>query len=64
LGGGGGNLANHGIAAFQFGGNTYLVEQALGQGSAYGTGDTLVQLSGTPVFNSTNVSGGVLHFLT
>jgi S-layer protein len=64
LGGGGGNLADRGIAAFQFGGGTYLVEQALGQGTAFGTGDTLVQMAGSPVFNSTSVSLGVLHFLT
>lgn len=42
----GGDLAQHGIAWFQFGGNTYLLEQANTGGSAYASGDTLIELTG------------------
>jgi hypothetical protein len=64
LGAAGGNLALHGIGAFQYGGNTYLLEQHGAQGSAFAAGDTLIQLAGTSTFNTTSVSGGVLHLLT
>ena len=42
----GANLASHSIAWFQFGGDTYLLEQAGKTGSAYTASDTLVQLVG------------------
>ena len=48
----GANEASHSIDWFNFNGNTYLLEQAHAQGSAYGTGDTLVQLVG--VFNESH----------
>jgi hypothetical protein len=57
----GGNLAQHGVGAFQFLGNTYLVEQANTQGSAFNTGDTLVELSGTPDLTTAKVTSGILH---
>ena len=38
----GANEASHSIDEFNFNGNTYLVEQAHVQGSAYTTDDTLV----------------------
>ncbi len=40
------DLASHDVAAFQFQGNTYLVEQAGATGSLFGAGDTLVGLAG------------------
>jgi S-layer protein len=64
LGAPGGNLAQHAIGAFQYGGDTYLVEQHGAQGSAFAAGDTLTKLTGTPTFNTTSVSAGVLHLLT
>ena len=60
----GAGLARHGVGAFQFAGATYLVEQAAVAGTAFGTGDTLVKLTGTPTINTTSISGGVLHLLT
>jgi hypothetical protein len=60
----GGNLAQHGVAAFQFGGDTYLVEQQNEVGTAFGAGDTLIKLAGTPTFNTATVSSGVLHLLS
>ena len=69
LGAAGGNLALHGIGAFQYGGNTYLLEHGL-TGSppvtadTFGAGDTLVELIGAPTINTTTVSAGVLHLLT
>lgn len=42
----GGNLAQHGIEWFTFNNNTYLLEQANAKGTAYGSGDTLVELVG------------------
>jgi len=48
----GANEASHNIDWFNFNGNTYLIEQANAQGSAYTTGDTLVQLVG--VLNETH----------
>ena len=41
-----GNLVQHGIEWFSFNNNTYLVEQANTKGSAYGSGDTLIELIG------------------
>jgi S-layer protein len=65
LGNLGGNLAQHAIGAFPYGGNTYLVEQAGAVGSGFTSGDTLIELTGLNTFNTTNVtSGGVLHLLT
>jgi hypothetical protein len=61
LSGQGGNLASHEIAWFNFGGDTYLVEQANSQGSAYGAGDTLIQLVGSFDESSASFSG---HSLT
>jgi hypothetical protein len=51
----GANLISHGETWFNFGGNTYLVEQAGSQGSAFAAGDTLVKLVG-----SLNESAAVL----
>ena len=50
----GANEASHNIDWFNFNGNTYLVEQANTQGSAYSSGDSLVQLVG--VFNESHAS--------
>jgi|GEM_PF-2545251 len=50
----GANEASHSIDWFNFNGSTYLVEQAGNQGSAYGVGDSLVQLVG--VFNESHAS--------
>jgi sugar lactone lactonase YvrE len=47
LSGAGADIAQNQIAWFNFSGSTYLVEQANSQGTAYGAGDTLVQLVGT-----------------
>jgi len=44
----------HAIDWFSFGGNTYLVEQANAQGTAYSSGDSLVQLVG--VFQEANAT--------
>jgi hypothetical protein len=43
----GANLQSHGETWFNFAGNTYLIEQAGSQGSAFAAGDTLVKLVGT-----------------
>ncbi|MDE2259942.1 MAG: hypothetical protein KGK17_06435 [Betaproteobacteria bacterium] len=43
-------LSTHDVAAFQFQGDTYLVEQAGTLGSLFGAGDTLVKLSGLLTF--------------
>ena len=53
-----GNLVQHGIAWFTFDNNTYLLEQANTKGTAYGSGDTLIELVGvhneaTATFNAT-----------
>jgi S-layer protein len=58
----GGHLAQHAVGAFQYGGDTYVVEQAGATGSAFAAGDTLIKLTGTPTFN-TSISAGVLHLL-
>jgi autotransporter passenger strand-loop-strand repeat protein len=47
LSGQGANLQAHAETWFNFGGNTYLIEQANSQGSAFAEGDTLVKLVGT-----------------
>jgi sugar lactone lactonase YvrE len=57
----GANLQSHGVSWFNFGGNTYLLEQANSQGSAFAAGDTLVKLVGT-LNESTAVLNG--HALT
>ena len=41
-----GNLAQHGIEWFTFNNNTYLLEQAGTKGTAYASGDTLIELVG------------------
>lgn len=46
LASGGLDLATHATASFQFQGNTYLVEQAATAGTAFGSGDTLIGLTG------------------
>ncbi|WP_194270195.1 DUF4347 domain-containing protein [Candidatus Methylospira mobilis] len=43
----GANLQSHAISWFNFGGNTYLIEQAGSQGAAFAAGDTLLKLVGT-----------------
>ena len=43
----GANLQSHAVGWFSLGGNTYLIEQANSQGSAFAAGDTLVKLVGT-----------------
>jgi hypothetical protein len=47
LSGQGANLQTHAETWFNFGGNTYLIEQANSQGSAFAAGDALVKLVGT-----------------
>jgi hypothetical protein len=42
-----GALAQHNVGWFNWQGNTYLLEQANGSNSAFGNGDTLVQITGT-----------------
>jgi len=42
-----GALAQHNVGWFNWGGNTYLLEQANASNSAFGNGDTLVQITGT-----------------
>ncbi|MGD0960868.1 MAG: hypothetical protein ABSB19_13765, partial [Methylomonas sp.] len=60
---GAGDLAQHQIGWFEFGGNTYLVEQANAAGTAYGGGDTLIELVG--VHNETGaVFNAAMHVLT
>ena len=56
----GANEASHNIDWFNFNGNTYLIEQANAQGSAYTTGDTLVQLVGVLNENHAIFSGHTL----
>ena len=56
----GADIAQHEIAWFQFAGNTYLVEQANTQGTAFGTGDTLIELVGVRNENAAQISGHVL----
>jgi hypothetical protein len=53
-----GDLAQHGLEWFTFNNNTYLLEQANSKGSAYASGDTLIELVGvhneaTATFNAT-----------
>jgi hypothetical protein len=68
---GGGALAQHRIAEFQLNANSYFVEQAHAAGTAFSSGDTLVELTGSQVFTATstvsagvaNTNGGVLHLL-
>jgi len=50
----GANEPIHSIDWFMFNGNTYFLEQANRQGSAYGSGDTLIQVVG--VFNENHAS--------
>jgi S-layer protein len=62
LAAGGGNLAQHAIAEFQFQNNTYFVEQAGATGSAFAAGDTVVELIGLHTFTTNTTAGsGVLH---
>ena len=58
----GAGIAPHEIAWFQFSGNTYLVEQAHAQGTAFafGIGDTLIELVGTLNESSASLNGHVL----
>ena len=58
----GGNLASHAVAWFQFGGDTYLLEQAGATGSAYTASDTLVQLVGVTTSEAT--AGFTGHTIT
>ncbi len=56
-----GDLAANGLTWFQFNGNTYLVEQASTDGTAYGAGDTLVELVGLhDESHAVLTNGGVL----
>ena len=41
-----GNLAQHEIGWFELSGHTYLIEQSRKAGSLYGSGDSLIQLTG------------------
>ncbi len=50
LAAGGLDLASHGVASFQFGGNTYLVEQAGATGTSFSSADTLVGFTGLLTF--------------
>jgi len=60
---GGGNTAQHGIAEFTFQGNTYLVEQANGIGTAFAATDTVVELVGVnTVTVLSTAAAGVLGF--
>jgi hypothetical protein len=62
LAAGGGNLAQHAIAEFQFQNHTYFVEQAGATGSAFAAGDTVVDLVGLhPLTTATAAAAGVLH---
>jgi S-layer protein len=63
--GGGGALAGRGVGEFQFQNNTYFVEQAsTTAGTAFGTGDTLVEWTGAHTLtNTSNVTTGVLQLL-
>jgi hypothetical protein len=62
LAAGGGNLAQHTIAEFQFQTNTYFVEQAGATGSTFAAGDTVVELIGPHTFTTATTAGsGVLH---
>ncbi|PPQ32067.1 beta strand repeat-containing protein [Rhodopila globiformis] len=64
LAGGGGDLAQHGIGAFQFQGNTYLVEQAGAIGSNFANPDTVVELTGAHTLTSASTAtAGVLHLV-
>jgi hypothetical protein len=56
----GANIAQHEIAWFQFSGNTYLVEQANAQGTAFGSGDSLIRLVGTFNESTAHLTGNVL----
>jgi S-layer protein len=62
LAAGGGNLAQHHIAEFQFQGNTYFLEQAGATGAAFAAGDTVVELTGLQTFTAagTIAAAGVL----
>lgn len=64
-GAGAADVALHGIGAFQFQGNTYLVEQNNTTGTAFAAGDTLVQLNGAYAFSgnagTTTAAAGVIH---
>jgi hypothetical protein len=53
----GDNLAQHSATWFQFHGNTYVVEQAAATGTAFGAGDTLVELVGLHDLSSGFASG-------
>jgi S-layer protein len=62
---GGGGVAQHGIASFQFQGNTYLVEQSQATGvTTLGGNDTIVELTGlVNVTVASSATVGVLHLL-
>jgi len=55
------NLAQHSLGWFNFAGNTYLLEQANSQGSAYGSGDSLVKITGV---HDESLAGFTGHLLT
>ena len=59
----GGDLAQHAVGSFAFGGTTYLVEQANAPGTALGAGDTVVGLVGTTVTGASSATLGHLHLL-
>ncbi|MGD0961497.1 MAG: hypothetical protein ABSB19_16935, partial [Methylomonas sp.] len=56
----GADLAQYEIAWFNFKGATYLVEQANAQGTAFGSGDSLVQLVGVLNESNAQLNGHVL----
>jgi S-layer protein len=61
---GGADLAQHAIGEFQFQGNTFFVEQAGTNGSAFTTGDTVAELKGSYAFTpASTATGGVLHLV-
>ena len=60
LSAGGGNLAQHSVGEFTFGGNTYVIEHG-SAGNVLAVGDTLVELVGTTVTALSSVTAaGVL----
>jgi S-layer protein len=58
LGAAGGHIAQHSAGWFQFDGNTYVIEQAATTGTAFGVGDTLVELVGLHDLSSGGYEAG------
>jgi hypothetical protein len=55
-----GETAQHAALSFQYGGNTYVVEQASATNAALAAGDTIVQLVGAHTLSSTVTAGHVV----